>query len=166
MRFLCLLLYASLAGCATYDVSHLVTPGMAKGEVSALAGKPIAEGRLADSEAYWDYTRQPYGYTIYRVTFGPDERVREVRNLLTPENIRKLQAGMTQAEVSAVVGVSPDRQAYANGTRSWSYRYQDYGVIKLLHVIFDSGDRVLWYYSEWDPRVYSKKGGGGSGGGR
>ncbi|TMI04139.1 MAG: outer membrane protein assembly factor BamE, partial [Betaproteobacteria bacterium] len=90
MRFLCLLLYASLAGCATYDVSRLVTPGMAKGEVGALAGKPIAEGRLADSEAYWDYTRQPYGYTIYRVTFGPDERVREVRNLLTPENIRKL----------------------------------------------------------------------------
>jgi len=164
MRFLCLLLYASLAGCATYDVSHLVTPGMAKGEVSALAGKPIAEGRLADSEAYWDYTRQPYGYTIYRVTFGPDERVREVRNLLTPENIRKLQAGMTQAEVSALVGASSEQQAYANGTRSWSYRYQDYGVIKLLHVIFDSADRVLWYYSEWDPRVYSKK--GGSGGGR
>src|SRR5204863_3060 len=57
-------------------------------------------------------------------------------------------------------------RAYANGTRSWSYRYQDYGVTKLLHVIFDSGDRVLWYYSEWDPRVYSKKGGGSSGGGR
>jgi len=166
MRFLCLLLYASLAGCATYDVSRLVTPGMAKGEVGALAGKPIAEGRLADSEAYWDYTRQPYGYYTYRVTFGPDERVREVRNLLTPENIRKLQAGMTQAEVSALVGASSEQQAYANGTRSWSYRYQDYGVIKLLHVIFDSGDRVLWYYSEWDPRVYSKKGGGGSGGGR
>ena len=164
MKFVPLALCTALAGCATYDVSHIVTPGMAKGEVSALVGKPIAEGRLADDEAYWDYTRQPYGYYIYRVTFGPDERVREVRNLLTPENIRKLQAGMTQAEVSAVVGMSPDQKAYANGTHSWSYRYQDYGVIKLLHVIFDSGDRVLWYYSEWDPRVYSKK--GGSGGGR
>ena len=164
MKFVPLALCTALAGCATYDVSHIVTPGMAKGEVSALVGKPIAEGRLADDEVYWDYTRQPYGYTIYRVTFGPDERVREVRNLLTPENIRKLQAGMTQAEVSAVVGMSPDQKAYANGTHSWSYRYQDYGVIKLLHVIFDSGDRVLWYYSEWDPRVYSKK--GGSGGGR
>ena len=73
---------------------------------------------------------------------------------------------MTQAEVSSVVGASPEQRAYANGTRSWSYRYQDYGVTKLLHVIFDSGDRVLWYYSEWDPRVYSKKGGGSSGGGR
>ena len=163
MRFLYLLLFAALAGCAAYDVSRVVTPGMAKGEVAALAGKPIAEGRLADNDAYWDYTRQPYGYYIYRVTFGPDERVREVRNLLTPENIRKLQAGMTQAEVGAVVGASPEQRAYANGTHSWSYRYQDYGVIKLLHVIFDSGDRVLWYYSEWDPRVYSKKGGGSGG---
>ena len=160
MKFLSLALCTTLAGCAAYDVSRMVTPGMAQGEVDALAGKPIAEGRLADNKAYWDYTRQPYGYAIYRVTFGPDERVREVRNLLTPENIRKLQAGMTQAEVSGVVGPSADEQAYANGTRSWSYRYQDYGVVKLLHVIFDSGDRVLWYYSEWDPRVYSKKGGG------
>ena len=94
MRLFCILLYAALAGCATYDVSRIVTPGMAKGEVGALVGKPITEGRLADSEAYWDYTRQPYGYYTYRVTFGPDER-------------------------------------------------------------------VLWYYSEWDPRVYSKRDGGG-----
>jgi hypothetical protein len=152
---------AGLAGCATYDVSRVVTQGMAKGEVSALVGKPIAEGRLADGELYWDYTRQPYGYYIYRVTFGPDERVREVRNLLTTQNIGRLQAGMTPGEVAATVGVSPDHEAYANGTHSWSYRYDDAGVIKLLHVIFDSGDRVQWYYSEWDPRVYSKKDGGG-----
>jgi hypothetical protein len=160
MKFLPLVLCAAVAGCATYDVSRIVSPGMAKGEVSALVGKPIAEGRLADNDLYWDDTRQPYGYYIYRVTFGPDERVREVRNLLAPGNIRKLQAGITSAEVSAVVGVSPDQQAYANGTHSWSYRYQDYGVSKLLHVIFDSSNRVQWYYSEWDPRVYSKKGGG------
>jgi outer membrane protein assembly factor BamE (lipoprotein component of BamABCDE complex) len=159
MRFLRLALCAGLAGCAAYDVSRVVTPGMAKSEVGALVGKPVSEGRLADNELYWDYTRQPYGYYIYRITFGPDERVREVRNLLTPENIRRLQPGMSQAEVSALVGVSPERRAYANGTRSWSYRYQDYGVIKLLHVVFDSGDRVLWSYSEWDPRVYSKKDG-------
>ena len=163
MKFLPLALCAALAGCATYDVSRVVAPGMAKGEVGARVGKPITEGRLADQESYWDYTRQPYGFDIYRVTFGPDERVREVRNLLTPENLRKLQAGMTQAEVSALVGVSAEQHAYANGTHSWSYRYRDYGVIKLLHVIFDSGDRVLWYYSEWDPRVYSKKGGGSGG---
>jgi hypothetical protein len=101
MKLLPLALYAALAGCAAYDVSRMVTPGMAKGEVSALVGKPVAEGRLADNELYWDYTRQPYGFDIYRVTFGPDERVYEVRNLLTPENIRKLQAGMTQVRTTA-----------------------------------------------------------------
>ena len=158
MRFLYLLLFAALAGCATYDVSRVVTP-MAKGEVAVLAGKPIAEGRLADNDAYWDYTRQPYGYYIYRVTFGPDERVREVRNLHTEQNFRNLQPGMTPAQVAALIGVPPDylKEAYANGTKSWTYRYDDQGISKLLHVIFDSGDRLLWYYWEWDPSIYSKK---------
>src|SRR5438445_9660382 len=138
MKFVPLALCTALAGCATNDVWHIVTPGMAKGEVSALVGKPIAEGRLADDEAYWDYTRQPYGYYIYRVTFGPDERVREVRNLLTPENIRKLQAGMTQAEVSAAIRARPDPQPYANAPHSRRHRHPHYAPLTPFPVILDS----------------------------
>ena len=150
---------AALAGCAA-NVLHEVSPGMSANEVSARVGKPIAEGRLAGNETYWDYTRDPYGY--YRVTFGPDERVREVRDLHTEQNFRKLQPGMTPAQVVEIAGVPPDylKEGYANGTRSWTYRYDDTGISKLLHVIFDAGDRVLWYYWEWDPNIYSKKSGG------
>ena len=38
----------ALAGCAT-DVPRVVSPGMVASEVAARAGKPIAEGRLADN---------------------------------------------------------------------------------------------------------------------
>lgn len=148
---------AALAGCAA-DARRVVLPGMAPDEVSARVGTPIAEGRRANDELYWDYTRQPFGYAIYRVTFGAEGRVRDVRNLLTEQNFRNLQPGMTPGEVAAIVGPSPERYAYWNGTSSWSYRYRDGEIVKLLHVIFDPADRLLSYYWEWDPSVYSRGG--------
>jgi hypothetical protein len=133
---------------------------MAQSEVTSRAGKPVAMGELASGETYWDYTQQPRGYTIERVIFGADGRVRDVRNLLTEQNFASLKPGMAPAEVLAIIGPSAERERYANGTSAWNYRFYDYGVVKLGHVIFDSAGRVLWQYTEWDPSVYSKKGGG------
>jgi len=73
----------------------------------------------------------------------------------------KLHAGMTQAEVEQALGVrSYRRAAYPNGTSSWTYKYRDYSIAKLLHVTFGPDGRVLRTETEWDPDVYSKKGGG------
>ena len=156
-----------LAGCATYDLQRLA-PGTSENEVLARLGKPVAAGRLVNGEPYWDYSLQPFGYANYRVTFGPDQRVREVRNLLTPENFRNLREGMGKSDVARLLGTTPEIFRYGNGTTSWTYRFDDSGIIKLTHVIFDPSDRVQWFYTEWDPRIYSKDGGGksGSGGGR
>jgi hypothetical protein len=156
---LVLILCAALAGCAA-NVLRAVSPGMSTDEVGARVGKPIAEGRLPSGETYWDYTRDPYGY--YRVTFGPDGRVRDLRDLHTEQNFRNVQPGMTPEQVVAIAGVPADylMEGYANGTRSWTYRYDDTGITKLFHVIFDAGNRVLWDYWEWDPNVYSKKSAG------
>jgi hypothetical protein len=120
----------------------------------------VAEGRLPDGGAYRDYSTQPFGFLIERETYGPEGKVREVRNLLTEDNFKNLRNGMTPQEVAAVVGPSPlsERRSYAGGTHSWSYRYKDIGVIKLLHVIFGADQRVQAFYTEWDPNVYSKDG--------
>jgi hypothetical protein len=150
-------LAALLAGCATADVYRAVTPGMASTEVAGRVGKPTAIGKLADGAAYWDYSRQPY-YTD-RVSFGPDDRVREVRNLLAEGNFENLHAGMTPTEVAATVGPAFILNRYGNGTTVWTYRYQDVAVYKLLHVTFDESGRLLRYQTEWNPDVYSKGGG-------
>ena len=152
----------TLAGCAVDRLPALVTPGASATDVEARMGKPIAQGVLPNGETYWDYTLQPMGYHNYRVTFDPSERVHAVQDLLTKDNIARLEPGMSRAQVLDIVGPSRQAENYANGTNSLSWRYDDYGVIKLLHVIFDASDRVLWSYSEWDPRVYSKNGGGRS----
>jgi hypothetical protein len=146
---------AALIGCAA-DVHRAVSPGMASTDVGARVGKPTAMGKLADGSAYWDYSRQPY-YTD-RVTFGPDDRVREVRNLLTEQNFENLQKGMTLKQIVSIVGPAYIRNMYANGTTVWTYRYYDIGIAKLLHVTLDSSGRLLRYETEWNPDVYSKKG--------
>jgi hypothetical protein len=126
---------------------------MASGEVAARVGKPTTVGKLADGGAYWDYSRQPY-YTD-RVSYGPDDRVREVRNLLTEENFENLRPGMTPEEVVATVGPAFIFNKYGNGTTVWTYRYYD-GVYKLLHATFDPSGRLLRYETEWNPDIYSK----------
>jgi len=148
-----------LAGCATVDVHRVVAPGMASAEVGAALGEPNGVGKLADGSVYWDYSRQPY-YTD-RVTFGPDERVVEVRNILTEQNFESLQKGMTLDEVVAIVGPAYIYNKYANGTTVWTYRYYDIGIAKLLHVILGPDGRMVRYETEWNPDVYSKKGRGG-----
>lgn len=136
------LIFATLAGCA--------------------AGGPrlVDEGRLPDGKTYRDYSTQPFGFTIERETYGADGALRDRRNLLTGDNFKNLHPGMTPDEVMAVVGPSPqsEQRSYAGGTKSWSYRYRDVGVIKLLHVIYGPDNRLQDWYTEWDPRVYSKGG--------
>ena len=154
-RSLLPLLLAAVTACAAH-VPRAVAPGMPAQEVRERLGAPVAERQVPGHGAYWDYPREPYAY--YRVLLSPDGRVREVRNLFTEENFRRIQAGMTAGEVEALAGIPSayGRQKYANGTRSWTYRYHDLGIAKLQHVVFDRADRVLWQYSEWDPAKYSK----------
>jgi len=132
---------------------------MTSSEVAARVGKPTTAGTLADGARYWDYSRQP-AYTE-RVVFGADDRVRELRNLLTASNFENLRAGMTPDEVVATVGPAFIFNQYANGTTVWTYRYKDIGVYKLLHVTFDASGRLLRYETQWDPNVYSKRDRGG-----
>lgn len=160
------LLVAALAGCAASPTRN-ISVGMTQDEVSDALGKPVDTGRLTSGEEYWDYSRQPFGYSNERVTFTAYGLVRDVRNLLTEDNFKNLHPGMTPDQVVAVVGPSAasEQREYAGGTKSWTYRYYDIGVAKLLNVIFDDNDRVLHSYTEWDPSVYSRggtsKGGGG-----
>jgi hypothetical protein len=144
------LLILFLTGCSGIQT---IAPGMPASQVIARFGKPVAQAK-----DYRDYSREPYGY--YRVTFGEDERVHAVRNLHTEENFAAIRPGMTQAEIARLVGAPTQHlmQTHAGGASSWTYRYRDLGIAKLLHVEFDPSGSVLRHSTEWDPDVYSKGG--------
>jgi len=56
--------------------------------------------------------------------------------------------------------ISYRKEAHGNGTTSWTYKYRESNVARLLHVTFGPDGRVLRTETEWDPDVYSKGGGG------
>ncbi len=53
-----------------------------------------------------------------------------------------------------LIGCAADVQR--PGVRDVRDRYDDLGVQKLLHVVFDHSGRVASYAAEWDPSVYSR----------
>jgi len=116
---------ALLLGCAA-DVHRAVSPAwrapksarrLANNRDRPAAGRPPRTGTIS---------RQPY-YTD-RVTFGPDDRVREVRNLLTAENFEHLQLGMTLEQIVGTVGPSYIRNVYANGYDGLDLSFYDVGM--------------------------------------
>ena len=113
------------------------------------------EGTLANGDTFKEYSRIPYGYE--RQIYSSDGRLKARQELHTAQNFKRIQAGMTEAELAEVIGVGfATRGDYAGGGYSRTWRYND-GVYKLLHVIFGPDGRVLRYETEWDPNVYSKR---------
>lgn len=78
------------------------------------------------------------------------------RNPVSAGRIGELHPGLTSQEVAAAIGPSTVKASFADGSRSWTYRYYDLGVTKLLHVDFGADGRVAGYRTEWDPDVYSR----------
>jgi hypothetical protein len=79
------------------------------------------------------------------------------RPLRDQEAVKRVNPGMTAGEVQAAIGPSYRLAAYADGTSSWTYKYKDANIAKLLHVIYGPDGRVRRTETEWDPDVYSKK---------
>jgi hypothetical protein len=113
------------------------------------------EGTLPGGETYREYSRIPYGYE--RQVYSPDGRLLARQELHTESNFKRIQPGMTKAQLAEVIGVGfATLENYADGSSSLTWRYND-GVYKLLHVIFGPDGRVVRYETQWDPNVYSKK---------
>jgi hypothetical protein len=73
------------------------------------------------------------------VTLGFDRAVREVRQVLSDENISKLHAGMSRDEVRRMLG-SPRDIGFSgsNDEEIWSWRYREARVRNMeLYVQFD-----------------------------
>lgn len=150
----------ALAGCAA-TVSTRVTPGMTEKEVRGIGGTPALEQKLTGGETAWDYTLQPSGYFTWRVVFGTDGRVREVRNLTTPENFQKIETGMTEAEVLNIMGPTLIREKYWLGTYSIGYRYMDDAIFMMLTVLMSKDGRVTGYIWQPDNIMYDATSEGG-----
>jgi SmpA/OmlA family protein len=141
----CALLLASallVAGCASFDT---LSPGTPAQQVKARVGAPSDVWKSPDGSEVWEYPMGPLGTETYMVTLGPDQAVRDVRQVLTDENISKLKPGMPREEVRRVLG-RPGSINYSDSRNEevWYWRYREWGVRRMeLYVQFDRPSGAL-----------------------
>jgi hypothetical protein len=145
MRLFCgVVVFALLAGCASYDGRGLVAGKSTGAEVEGLMGKPAERLSNADGSSTWYYTRGPGGRHTYAVIVGADGVMRAIEQRLTRENVAKLVRGQTTAKQARELFGPPNRTARAARfpLDVWEYRTMDYQEKRVLWIEF-SDDGIL-----------------------
>jgi outer membrane protein assembly factor BamE (lipoprotein component of BamABCDE complex) len=134
---------ALIAGCASFSGSGL-TPGKStRAEVEAAMGKPAAADAKPNGETYLYFSRLPIGRKIYLAKIGPDGVLRGIEQTLTKENLAKVKADMTQAEVRELLGPTW-RSVYLSRLERdvWEYPWQLVEERRIFWVQFSRDGKV------------------------
>lgn len=113
----------ALAGCDPQSIAKLEEGVSTESDVRALFGEPQEQW---DSPAgrVFEYSRQPQGFKNYQITIGPDGRMAALRQVLTPENFARVQAGMGAPELRRLLGRPAKMTPYPlRGETEWEWRW-------------------------------------------
>jgi hypothetical protein len=93
-----------LPGCDATRVDDL-KPGVATaGDVRQRLGNPAAEYVNVDGSQTWEYNRQPNGVHTHMLTFGSDQVLLRIEQVLDDEHYAQVVAGMSQEQVQRLLG--------------------------------------------------------------
>ncbi len=112
-----------LTGCDTKHISELEEGVSTEADVRARFGEPenvweAPQGRVLE------YNRQPQGQKNYMITIGPDGKMSALRQVLTPENFNKVQAGMPMEDLRKLLGKPARRTPYPlKNQTEWEWRW-------------------------------------------
>lgn len=143
----------ALVGCDAQKVARLQVGVSTEADVRREFGEPAAVFRDGDGAQTFEYPRQPEGQENWFVTLGPDGKLRELRQVLTPASFALVAAGMDKAQVRRLLGRPAKAQAFElKREEVWDWRYADAGQARMFSVTFDADGRVLATASRDDPR--------------
>lgn len=113
-----------LPACSSYAPPDSVT-GMSRDQVLARMGQAERERRL-DGASRLEFPRGPYGKHTWFVYFDASGRASRAEQVLSEENFRRIEPGMTQEEVLQRLGRPGTTQGLARARGVvWSYRYEN-----------------------------------------
>lgn len=133
------LVAAALSACDADKLNKLRPGRSSADEVRQIMGQPTLEWREDDGTRTWEYPRTPEGMVNYMLVIGPDNVLREVRQVLTEENFAKVRPGMTTDEVRYLLG-QPAHQARFSLKQEtvWDWKTKvDSGMEWYFNVHFD-----------------------------
>jgi len=141
-RILALLALLILSGCAAFAPPRPLTT---EAEAFAVHGEPTRRWDNGDGTTTLEYSTQPYGHRALMVTVDASGVVIDQYDALSDENLARVRPGMTQDEVSRLLGTHRSVQVFKlSGEEVWDWNvYNDGpGVATLFNVHFIDGKVV------------------------
>ena len=119
-------LLSMLAGCDNQAIRELEEGVATEADVRARFGQPenVWDAPGSPGSRVFEYNRQPQGQKNYMITIGPDGRMTALRQVLTPENFAKVQAGMPMEVLRKLLGKPAKVTPYAlKRETEWEWRW-------------------------------------------
>lgn len=150
-----------LSGCATPARDPQMQPGHTTGaEVLQRYGAPSRVWPEADGGRTLEYGSQPFGQTCYMVRLDAQDRLVSAQDALTEANRFRVEAGMTEEQVSRMLGrertrvffrlsgedvwdwnVAPDQSGYR---LRFNVHFKDGRVVRTSQSMVFPDRRFMW----------------------
>ncbi len=151
-----------MAACDPQAIKELEEGVATEADVVQRFGQPERVWPEAGGARTFEYSRQPEGMRNYMITIGPDGRMSALRQVLTPDNFRRVQPGMAVEEVRRVLGKPAKQVPYAlKNEVVWTWKFlEPPNEKKAFNVIFSPDYRVIRSEIGPDPDGPDMRGGG------
>ncbi|MBP7468432.1 MAG: hypothetical protein KA800_08995 [Thauera sp.] len=130
------MLVGALAGCATFQPPR---PYATEAEALAARGEPTRRWSNDDGTTTLEYSTQPNGWTCLMVQVDQGGIVLRQWNALAPENLARVERGMSKEQVSRLLGTHRSEQRFTNSGETvwdWNIRNDGPGIAVLFNVHF------------------------------
>ena len=109
-----------------------------------------------------EYNRQPAGERNYMITIGPDGKMSALRQVLNPDNFRRVQPGMGVEDVRRMLGKPAKQVPYKlQNEIVWTWKFlEPPSEKKAFNVVFSPDYRVIRTEIGPDPDGPDMRGGG------
>jgi outer membrane protein assembly factor BamE (lipoprotein component of BamABCDE complex) len=146
---------ALLAACDEQRVQKLEEGVATELQVRQQFGEPMTVTVEADGTRTMEYPRQPEGNANYVIQIGPDGKMSSLRQLLTPDNFARVQAGQGPLEVRKLLGrPAVMRRFDLKNEDVWEWRFLQGGKeAKVFSVTFDATGKVVGTATADDTRL-------------
>lgn len=151
-----------LAACDPQAIKELEEGVSTEADVVQRFGTPERVWPEAGGAKTLEYNRQPEGMRNYMITIGADGKMSALRQVLTPENFRRVQAGMGVEEVRRMLGKPAKQVPYAlKNEIVWTWKFLEPPSEKMaFNVVFSPAYRVIRTEVGTDPDGPDSRGGG------
>jgi outer membrane protein assembly factor BamE (lipoprotein component of BamABCDE complex) len=116
---------ALLPACDAVNLQE-IKPGITSAsEVKTRMGEPGFQYWNNDGTATWEYSRQPSGTQCYMITFGNDQIVKSMEQVLNDKNYAKVRDGLSKDDVRRLLGAPGSKVVFDNLREEiWEWRVE------------------------------------------